>query len=153
MSNENQNPLIATEYTMIRMAVSELIEKMDGISGYYGSKKYCEINNISDPEKGVGIFDLQGAKYISEHIDGSFVAQYPFSVLLRSKCASDKKNLDMTDFMDQLGAHIEAGNINLDGGRKLLEITQTVATFENSRTDDNVLTLQSNFLLKYRKDD
>ena len=104
-------------------------------------------------EKGIGLFDLQGAKYIARYIDGSFMAQYPFSILLKSKCTSDKQNLIMTDFMDRLGVFLEEQVIDLSGGRNIIDITQTISTFENSRSEDNIVTLQANFLLKYRKDD
>ena len=63
------------------------------------------------------------------------------------------KKLDMTGFMDSLGEYIERAEIKLDSGRKVTEITQTIATFENSRSESNVITLQADFLLKYRKDD
>lgn len=153
MSEKENEVLDASEYPMIRAAVSDAVEKMKGMSGYYGTKKFCEINNITDTDKGVGLFDLQGAKYVSKHIDGSFVAQYPFSILIRKKCTSDKQNLNMTDFFDRLGVFLEQQRIELTGGRKVISLTQTVATFENDRTEDNVLTLQANFLMKYRKDD
>ena len=154
MDNDKAEALEAKEYTLIRAAVSDCIEKMPGIEKYYGaSRKYCEINNVSDPDKGVGVFDLQGAKYTAKYIDGSFSAQYPFSVLLRKKCTTDKQNLDMTGFMDNLGEYIEKAEIKLDSGRKITEIIQTIATFENSRSESNVITLQADFLIKYRKDD
>lgn len=154
MSDNNNMPLDASEANTIRAAVSDAIEKMPGMEKYYAkNKKYCEINTLSDVEKGIGLFDLQGAKYIARYIDGSFMAQYPFSILLKSKCTSDKQNLIMTDFMDRLGVFLEEQVIDLSGGRNIIDITQTISTFENSRSENNIVTLQANFLLKYRKDD
>ena len=58
-------PLDASEANTIRAAVSDAIEKMPGMEKYYAkNKKYCEINTLSDVEKGIGLFDLQGAKYV-----------------------------------------------------------------------------------------
>lgn len=146
--------LSVTEYSQIRTALSDLINGYSGISAYFSViKPYCEINNIADDKQGVGIFDLQGAKYVKKYIDGSFDAQYPFSVLIRKICATDKSTLDMATFFEGLGTYLETLKPLLNGNRKVINLTQTIAVFVNNRTEGNVVTMQANFLLKYRKED
>lgn len=152
MANENVEPIESAEYKPIRKAVAEAIGKYKGVSRYFSGKKYCEINAISDDIKGIGLFDLQGAKYNARYIDGSFEAQYPFSVLIRKVCTSDKQILDMTSFADGLGEYIESAKIDIGSDRRITSLVQTVATFVQGKTDNNIVTLQANFLLKYRKE-
>lgn len=40
---------------------------------------------------------------------------------------------------------LEEQVIDLSGGRNIIDITQTISTFENSRSEDNIVTLQANF--------
>jgi hypothetical protein len=58
----------------------------------------------------------------------------------------------MTNFADGLGEYIETAKIDIGTSRHITSLVQTVATFVAGKTDSNIVTLQANFLLKYRKD-
>lgn len=108
---------------------------------------------LGDSE-GIGLFTLQGARYLSKYISGSYSAQFPFRIVYKCNPNSNKLRLDKQSLVEKLSAWLENCNAELkDTHIQIEKIEQTSNVYKLDADTDGYeqYTCSMNLLYFYKK--
>ena len=105
-----------------------------------------------DTTECIGIYTMAGALYLKKHIDGSFLAQFPFCIRYVCKPSNNSARVKKQDVLDSLGEWLETTELPLmTGDREIEAIGRTGTTYLAGADASGNDIYQCNFNLKYRK--
>ena len=108
-------------------------------------------NNMSESTS-IGIFSLQGAKYLKKYISGSYKAQMPFQLVYRSSPTTNKASIAAQELVESLGAWLEDNGITFKDEHMEFEcISRTSPAFllaQNDKTIEYAVNMQLRYYYK-----
>lgn len=78
---------------------------------FKANNKTVRWNTISDDSTSIGIFPLQGARYIKKYVSGSYTAQFPYQIIFRSSPTTNKTSIDAQTVLDKLAEWMEGAGV------------------------------------------
>lgn len=95
--------------------------------------------NNTDMDSGIGIFTLNGARYIKKYVSGSYEAQVPFQIIYTSSPTTNTANIDSQMVLENLGRWLENAGIGFkDSNMSLETIRRTSVVFPVKRDEEQV---------------
>ncbi len=96
--------------------------------------------NTLGEESSIGLYPMQGAKYIKRYVSGSYVAQMPFQMLFKSSPATNKATIDAQELLTLLADWMEEKRINFADQHFSLEaIERTSPVFGNGQNEKETI--------------
>ena len=71
---------------------------------FKATNKTVRWNTTCDDSTSIGIFPLQGARYIKKYVSGNYTAQFPYQIVFRSSPTTNKTSIDAQTVLDSLAA-------------------------------------------------
>ena len=100
----------------------------------------------------IGIFTLQGARYLKRYVSGSYTAQIPFQIVFRSSPSTNKDTINAQTLIDGLGEWLENVGIDFrDEHMKLENISRTSPSFlmaQNEKVSDYAVNMNLRYYYK-----
>ena len=131
-------------------AVYQMLEEFPGYpEGFTAGMDTIKWNDMP-PEEGIGLFPMQGAVYLRQYVNGSYVAQFPFQIQYRSSPTTNVNNIDCTKTLESLGKWLESSVSATfsDANIELQQIKRTSPILSIDR-DDTTATYGVNMQLNY----
>ena len=72
----------------------------------------------------VTVVPMDGDPVEKRYLDGSYVANHRFALLLRTKAENDQARLDARSMIDRLAASLEGADIDLGAGRQAWNVAR-----------------------------
>ena len=88
---------------------------------FKANNKTVRWNTTSDDTTSIGIFPLQGAKYIKKYISGSYTAQFPYQIIFRSSPTTNKASIDAQTVLERLSEWLESAVVEFNDDHMQLE--------------------------------
>ena len=82
----------------------------------------------------VTVVPMDGDPVEKRYLDGSYVANHRFALLLRTKAENDQARLDARSMIDRLAASLEGADIDLGAGRQAWNVAKTRASLLHCRS-------------------
>jgi len=142
--------LSVSECETVGELLYELIQKCPHIPA--GVKVHI---NSTDATKSIGVFTLNGSKYVKKFVNGGFVAQVFFRVAYKSMPTTDKQRLESQAVVDRIMSWLE--NVKelppLSDDRTATEITASnSAAFLESAESNKTMGFASDAVMEYYKE-
>lgn len=133
-------------------AIHELILKYpDFPKTFKANNTTVKWDNIAT-ETSIGIFTLQGARYLKRYVSGSYTAQIPFQIVFRSSPSTNKDTINAQTLIDGLGEWLENVWIDFkDEHMKLENISRTSPSFliaQNEKVSDYAVNMNLRYYYK-----
>nr|DAH34638.1 MAG TPA: Minor capsid protein from bacteriophage [Caudoviricetes sp.] len=88
---------------------------------FKANNKTVRWNTTSDDSTSIGIFPLQGARYIKKYVSGSYTAQFPYQIIFRSSPTTNKTSIDAQTVLDKLAEWLEGAGVEFKDVHMQLE--------------------------------
>ncbi|MBQ6787550.1 MAG: hypothetical protein IJO85_07505 [Lachnospiraceae bacterium] len=159
MSQEKAYEILSSEeQEVIGKAIYSLVSECPAIPKSV-KKSYGDINSNT-----VGMFAEQGAIIRERYVNGAFIAQYPFTLLYRSKPDSDKERMAREETLSNIAKWLCGKEIvlietgyklseypALTDGRKIIGIEQRQTVYPAGKLEDGSVDYQVHLIVEYRK--
>ncbi len=104
---------------------------------------------LGDSE-GIGLFTLQGARYLSRYVSGSYSAQFPFRIVYKCSPNSNKLRLEKQTLVENLSTWLENCSAELkDTQIQIEKIEQTSNVYKLDADKDGYEQYTCSMNLKY----
>ncbi len=120
-------------------AVLELILKYPNFPKTFKADNKSVMWNRLDEKTGIGIFPLQGAKYLKKYVSGSYTAQMPFQIEYRSSPTTNKASIDAQVVLEELSKWLENTGIEFADQHMTLEsMSRTSVVFPIAQNEKQI---------------
>lgn len=155
MDNRNITPVSFKEHNYVGHALLEWLNEYTDFPRFISRIEYEKL----DSENSMSIFATMSAYKTQPYIDGSYDAQYQFSIVYRTATSDSEERLDAAAVLSDIAAWAEnRSNLpNLGEGKKALSVERTTSEIMSGRNDDEtedyqILMVMSYKVWPYRKD-
>lgn len=146
---EDAERLTVKDAESAQKAILELILKYPNYpKTFKASNATIKWNNI-ETTTSIGIFSLQGAKYLKKYISGSYRAQMPFQVVSRSSPTANRDSIAAQELVDSIGAWLEENGISFKDEHMQFELINRTSPAFLLNQNDKVVDYAINVQLKY----
>ncbi len=105
--------------------------------------------NSINTDTSIGIFPLQGAKYIKRYISGSYTAQMPFQMVYKCAPTTNKASIEAQEMLNSLAAWLEESGIEFADLHMTLESMSRTSVVFPIVQDEKQIGYAVNMQLKY----
>ena len=116
---------------------------------FKANNKTVRWNTTSDDTTSIGIFPLQGAKYIKKYISGSYTAQFPYQIIFRSSPTTNKASIDAQTVLERLSEWLESAVVEFNDDHMQLEAIGRTSVVYPVYQDTKQVGYGVNMQLKY----
>lgn len=116
---------------------------------FKANNKTVRWNTTSDDSTSIGIFPLQGARYIKKYVSGSYTAQFPYQIIFRSSPTTNKTSIDAQTVLDSLAAWMEDAVVEFKDVHMQLEAISRTSVVCPVYQDTKQIGYGVNMKLKY----
>lgn len=109
--------------------------------------------NSINTEESIGLFPRQGAIYLKQYVSGSYVAQFPFTIVYKSSPTSNPDSINSQLLVDNLAKWLSVCGVDFTDTRiSLEEIKQTSPTYASGQTlEDQAYSVNMQLQYFYKK--
>nr|DAD89652.1 MAG TPA: Minor capsid protein from bacteriophage [Siphoviridae sp. ctnFo11] len=116
---------------------------------FKANNKTVRWNTTCDDSTSIGIFPLQGARYIKKYVSGNYTAQFPYQIIFRSSPTTNKTSIDAQTVLDKLAEWMEGAGVEFKDVHMQLEAISRTSVVCPVYQDTKQVGYGVNMQLKY----